>query len=80
LAWRWWLGHWFCFCDIGHDYTVDMRQLGGYAMPNERTRFVLNRALIVLAVALILGGLFFNQWRIVLRNALLICYACLGLG
>ena len=49
-------------------------------MPNERTRFVLNRALIVLAVALILGGLFFNQWRIVLRNALLICYACLGLG
>jgi hypothetical protein len=34
--------------------------------------FVVNRLLIVLAVAAILGGLFFDQWRIVLRNAILL--------
>jgi hypothetical protein len=34
--------------------------------------FVVNRLLIVLTVAAILGGLFFDQWRIVLRNAILL--------
>ena len=34
--------------------------------------FLINRALILLAVAAILGGLFFDQWRIVLRNAILL--------
>jgi hypothetical protein len=37
-----------------------------------RVVFVLNRLLIVLAVAAILGGLFSDQWRIVLRNAILL--------
>ena len=37
-----------------------------------RVVFVVNRLLIVLAVAAILGGLFFDQWRIVLRNAILL--------
>lgn len=38
----------------------------------DRVVFVVNRLLIVLAVAAILGGLFFDQWRIVLRNAILL--------
>lgn len=37
-----------------------------------RISFLVNRVLIVLAVAAILGGLFFDQWRIVLRNAILL--------
>ena len=37
-----------------------------------RLKFLINRALIVLAVAAILAGLFFEQWRIVLRNAILL--------
>ena len=37
-----------------------------------RVVFVINRLLIVLAVAAILGGLFFDQWRIVLINAVLL--------
>jgi hypothetical protein len=37
-----------------------------------RALFLVNRALIVLAVAAILGGLFFDQWRVVLRNAILL--------
>ena len=37
-----------------------------------RTSFLVNRVLIVLAIAAILGGLFFDQWRIVLRNAILL--------
>jgi hypothetical protein len=43
-------------------------------MPNAKSRasFLVNRVLIVLAVAAILGGLFFDQWRIVLRNAILL--------
>ncbi len=45
-----------------------------------RLRFVINRLLIVLAVAAILGGLLFDQWRLVLQNALLLCLACMGLG
>jgi len=40
---------------------------------NRRKRlFLINRILIVLAVAAILAGLLFNQWRIVLRNAILL--------
>ena len=35
-------------------------------------RFVINRALVVLAVGAILAGLYFDQWRIVLRNAVLL--------
>ncbi len=37
-----------------------------------RTLFFINRALILLAVAAILGGLLFDQWRVVLRNAILL--------
>jgi len=38
----------------------------------QRQLFLINRALIVLAVAAVLAGLFFDQWRIVLRNAILL--------
>jgi hypothetical protein len=38
----------------------------------QKRLFLLNRALIVLAVAAVLAGLFFDQWRIVLRNAILL--------
>ena len=41
-------------------------------MNRERLRFWLNRGLLILAVAAILGGLLFDQWRIVLRNAVLL--------
>ncbi len=37
-----------------------------------RILFLFNRLLIVLSVATILGGLFFDHWRIVLRNAILL--------
>jgi hypothetical protein len=37
-----------------------------------RRSFLVNRTLIVLAVAAILAGLFFDQWQIVLRNAILL--------
>ncbi len=37
-----------------------------------RIPFLVNRVLIVLAVAAILGGLSLGQWRIVLRNAILL--------
>jgi hypothetical protein len=40
--------------------------------PRSRVVFVVNRLLIVLAVAAILSGLFFDQWRIVLINAVLL--------
>jgi hypothetical protein len=40
--------------------------------PKSRISFLANRVLIVLAVAAILGGLFLDQWRIVLRNAILL--------
>ncbi|MCP4537977.1 MAG: hypothetical protein GY832_12610 [Chloroflexi bacterium] len=42
--------------------------------PNRKSRilFLVNRVLIVLAVAAILGGLLFDQWRIVLRNGILL--------
>jgi hypothetical protein len=35
-------------------------------------KFTINRILIVLATAAILGGLLFDHWRIVLRNAILL--------
>jgi hypothetical protein len=38
----------------------------------QRRRFLINRALIVLAVAAVLMGLLSDQWRIVLRNAILL--------
>jgi len=41
-------------------------------MDRERRGFVVNRVLIVLAVAAILAGLTFDQWQIVLRNAILL--------
>ena len=41
--------------------------------------FTVNRLLIVLAVAAILVGLFFDQWRIVLVNARILCLSCMGL-
>lgn len=37
-----------------------------------RTRFVINRVLIIISIAAILGGLLFNEWVIVLRNAILL--------
>ncbi len=44
----------------------------GDGMDDRDRLFLINRALIVLAVALILAGLFFDQWSIVLRNAILL--------
>ncbi len=41
-------------------------------MTQPQISFLINRALIVLAVAAILGGLLFDQWRIVLRNVMLL--------
>ena len=46
-------------------------------MTNDKSRtsnleFLVNRALIVLAAAAILAGLFFDQWLIVLHNAILL--------
>jgi hypothetical protein len=41
--------------------------------------FTINRALIVLAVAAILIGLYFNEWNAVLKNARTLCYSCIGL-
>ncbi|GEM_PF-6100783 len=42
------------------------------ASSRSRVTFLVNRALIVLAVAAILGGLLFDQWHMVLRNAILL--------
>ena len=39
---------------------------------NPRILFIINRILITLAIFLTLVGLFFDQWRIVLRNAILL--------
>ena len=41
-------------------------------MDRKRVLFLVNRALIVIAVAAILAGLFFDQWRIALLNAILL--------
>ena len=40
--------------------------------PTSNFRFLINRVLIVLAVGAILAGLYSDQWRIVLRNAILL--------
>jgi len=45
---------------------------GGGNVGRARRDFVVNRVLIVLAVAAILAGLSFDQWQIVLRNAILL--------
>jgi hypothetical protein len=50
--------------EIKKDTVMDVRE--------QKRLFLLNRALIVLAVAAVLAGLFFDQWRIVLRNAILL--------
>ncbi len=47
---------------------------------SERQRFRINRLLLILAVAAILVGLLLGQWGGVLRNALVLCLSCLGLG
>ena len=41
-------------------------------MDREKRLFRVNRVLIVLAVAAILAGLTFDQWGVVLRNAILL--------
>ena len=41
-------------------------------MDREKRRFLVNRVLIVLAVAAILAGLTYDQWGMVLRNAILL--------
>jgi hypothetical protein len=38
----------------------------------QRRRFLINRVLIVLTVAAVLMGLLSDQWRMVLRNAILL--------
>jgi hypothetical protein len=45
---------------------------GDEPMDRKKRFFLINRVLIVLAVAAILAGLFFDEWRIVLRNAILL--------
>jgi hypothetical protein len=50
-------------------------------MSNKAKRlFLINRVLIVLTIAAILAGLLFDQWGIVLLNALVRCYSCIGIG
>jgi hypothetical protein len=49
------------------EFAQSKRKEGG-----SRALFVINRVLILLAVFLTLAGLFFDQWRIVLRNAILL--------
>jgi hypothetical protein len=56
---------------------TDLEHQGGQAqegtnVDRRKRLFLINRALIVLAVAAILAGLLFDQWRIVLRNAVLL--------
>ena len=63
-----WAGRW-----VGS--VVGWRGIGlgeGTDVGRERRIFVINRVLIVLAVAAILGGLALDQWDVVLRNAILL--------
>ncbi len=47
---------------------------------SDGVRFRLNRLLILMAVVAILGGLLLDGWSFTLRNALLLCLACIGVG
>jgi hypothetical protein len=58
--------------EIKNNKRQDKDRNGQPSRKKDRIVFVVNRLLIVLAVAAILGGLFFDQWRIVLRNAILL--------
>ena len=46
--------------------------------PKRLLRF--NRALILVMIAALLGGLLLSHWQQVLSHALLICLSCIGLG
>ena len=45
----------------------------------DKLLFIVNRALIVLAVAAILVGLYFDEWAAVLTNARILCLSCIGI-
>ena len=51
----------------------------GRMMDRKRRRMV-NRVLVIVAVAALLGGLLIGQWPQVLANALWLCFSCMGLG
>jgi len=54
------------------DTTDPQTPNSNFQLPTANRQFLINRALIVLAVGAILAGLYFDQWRIVLRNAVLL--------
>jgi hypothetical protein len=45
----------------------------------DKLLFIVNRVLIVLAVAVILAGLYWNEWNAVLSNARILCLSCIGI-
>ncbi|MFL7792184.1 MAG: hypothetical protein AB8I69_08600 [Anaerolineae bacterium] len=45
----------------------------------DKLLFAVNRVLIVLAVAAILAGLYWNEWNAVLNNARILCLSCIGI-
>ncbi|MBN1979405.1 MAG: hypothetical protein JW918_18570 [Anaerolineae bacterium] len=45
----------------------------------DKLLFIVNRALLVLAVAAILAGLYFDEWNAVLTNARILCLSCIGI-
>ena len=45
----------------------------------DKLLFIANRVLIVLAVAAVLVGLYFDDWTAVLNNARILCFSCIGL-
>ncbi len=45
-----------------------------------KSRKIVNRVLLLAAVAALLGGLLIGQWSQVLANALWLCFSCMGLG
>lgn len=57
-----------------------MNEQQGTKRPNHSAGRMLNRLLIVLSLAALLGGLLVGQDRVVLLNATLLCLSCLGLG